>query len=231
MSWVIIPAAGKGTRFGAEQPKQYLKLNDHTVIEHSLRAVLSHPDITGAMVALAADDHDWPGWRDVLGKPIFTCLGGTERMHSVFAALQALPATISEDQWVLVHDAARPCLNAVDLSRLLVMGRAHSVGALLASPLRDTLKIADDKHQTIKTPPRDKLWRALTPQLFRRGSLTRALNAAIRAGISVTDEAMAMERLNLKPLLIEGSEENIKITTPADLAYAEFILSRRAKQD
>lgn len=225
MSWAIVPAAGKGTRFGGEQPKQYQLLDDRSVIEHSLSALLSHPEVDGVMLVLAADDRDWPGWRELHGKPILSCLGGEERAHSVLAGLQALPDSVSEDQWVLVHDAARPCLNTVDLTRLLAMGRGHAVGALLAAPLRDTLKLADAQQQSQLTEPRERRWRALTPQLFRRGSLTRALNAALRANVTVTDEAMAMERLGLKPLLVEGSETNLKITTPADLAYARFLLA------
>ena len=140
--------------------------------------------------------------------------------------MQALPATVSEDQWVLVHDAARPCLRGVDLTRLIALGQADPVGALLATPVRDTLKRADGNTRSAATEPREHLWRALTPQMFRRGGLTRALSAAMRAGAAVTDEASAMERLGLKPRLVEGSEDNIKVTTPADLAVAEYILTR-----
>jgi 2-C-methyl-D-erythritol 4-phosphate cytidylyltransferase len=137
---------------------------------------------------------------------------------------------VNEDQWVLVHDAARPCLRPRDLARLLAVGQADPVGALLAAPVRDTLKRADQVGRSQATEPREWLWRAMTPQLFRRGGLTRALEAAIRAGLKVTDEAMAMERLGLRPCLVEGSEDNIKITTPSDLALAEFQLSSRAKR-
>lgn len=226
MTWAVVPAAGRGSRFGAERPKQYLTLAGRTLLEHSLRAVLSHDDVDGVVVALSPDDADWPGWRDIGGKPVITCIGGAERADSVLAGLHALPGTVSEDQWVLVHDAARPCLRALDLARLLTVGQADPVGALLAAPVRDTLKRADQVGRSQSTEPRDWLWRALTPQLFRRGGLTRALEAALRAGVRVTDEAMAMERLGLKPCLVEGSEDNIKVTTPADLALAEFILAQ-----
>lgn len=226
MSWAIVPAAGRGSRFGGEIPKQYLKLAGRRVIEHSLRAVLDHPDVDGVMVALAADDALWPGWREVGGKPVLTCVGGGERAESVLAALQALPASVSEDQWILVHDAARPCLHRDDLARLMQEGQQDAVGALLAAPVRDTLKRADAQRRCLATEPRESLWRALTPQLFRRGGLTRALAAAHRSGIRVTDEAMAVERLGLKPRLVEGRDDNLKITTPADLALAEFMLSR-----
>ncbi len=226
MSWAVMPAAGRGTRFGGDTPKQYLSIAGRTVIEHSLRALLGHPGIDGVVVALSSDDPYWAGWREMDDKPIYTCLGGAERVDSVLAALQALPDTIGEEQWVLVHDAARPCLRGIDLSRLIAMGQADPVGAILAAPVRDTLKRAEGQSRSGATEPREMLWRALTPQMFRRGGLTRALHAAMRAGVAITDEAMAMERLGLKPLLVEGSEDNIKVTTPADLALAEFILKR-----
>jgi 2-C-methyl-D-erythritol 4-phosphate cytidylyltransferase len=226
MTWAILPAAGRGARFGSSMPKQYLEVAGLTLVEHSLRALLGHPGVDGVMVALAPDDAFWAGWREMEGKPIYTCLGGAERADSVLAALQALPATVSEDQWVLVHDAARPCLRGVDLSRLLAIGQADPIGAILAAPVRDTIKRADEQLRSSMTEPREALWRALTPQLFRRGGLTRALQAAMREGATITDEAMAMERLGLKPRLVEGSEDNIKVTTPADLALAEFILRR-----
>ena len=228
MSWAIVPAAGRGTRMGTGTPKQYLQVMGLTLIEHSLRALLRHPEVDAVMVALAPDDPFWAGWREMEGKPIYTCQGGVERADSVLSALQALPATVSEDQFVLVHDAARPCLRGVDLSRLFAIGQADPIGAILAAPVRDTLKRANDEGRSAMTEPREALWRALTPQMFRRGGLTRALQAAMRVGAKVTDEAMAMERLGLKPRLVEGSEDNIKVTTPADLALADFILRRGA---
>ena len=228
MSWAIVPAAGRGTRMGTGTPKQYLQVMGLTLIEHSLRALLRHPEVDAVMVALAPDDPFWAGWREMEGKPIYTCQGGVERADSVLSALQALPATVSEDQFVLVHDAARPCLRGVDLSRLFAIGQADPIGAILAAPVRDTLKRANDEGRSAMTEPREALWRALTPQMFRRGGLTRALQAAMRVGAKVTDEAMAMERLGLKPRLVEGSEDNIKVTTPADLDLAEFILRRGA---
>ena len=226
MTWAVVPAAGRGTRFGSETPKQYLSIAGRPLIEHSLRSLLAHPLVDGVMVAISPDDPYWGGWREMEGKPIYTCRGGAERADSVLSALQALPAVVHEDRFVLVHDAARPCLRAVDLSRLLAMGEAHSIGAILAAPVRDTIKRSEDGQHIFGTEPREKLWRALTPQMFRRGGLIRAIEAAMRAGLNVTDEAMAMERLGFKPLLVEGSEDNIKVTTPSDLALAEFILSK-----
>jgi len=230
MTWAVMPAAGRGSRLGAEVPKQYLSLAGRPMIEHSLRALLGHPDVDGVVVALSPDDPYWAGWRHMENKPIYTCIGGAERADSVLAALQALPATVSEDQWVLVHDAARPCLRGVDLTRLLAIGQADPIGAILAAPVRDTIKRADEGEElrSAATEPREKLWRAMTPQLFRRGGLTRALQAAMRGNVAVTDEAMAMELLGLKPRLVEGSEDNIKVTTAADIALAESILKRMA---
>jgi 2-C-methyl-D-erythritol 4-phosphate cytidylyltransferase len=226
MTWVVVPAAGRGARFGGEIPKQYLDLLGRPLIEHTLRALLAHPSISGAMVALSANDPHWRGWRELEGKPVLTCLGGGERADSVLAGLRALPASVPADDWVLVHDAARPCVKALDLSRLFAALKTDPVGALLAAPVRDTLKRAGDDGRVESTVPRGSMWRALTPQAFRRDSLVRALESAERAGVVATDEAMAIERLGLKPLLVEGSEDNLKVTTPADLAVAESILRR-----
>jgi len=227
MTWAIVPAAGHGTRFGGERPKQYLHVAGRMVLEHTLRALLAHPEVAGAVVVLAAHDRYWPGWRERLDKPILTCTGGAARADSVLAGLGALPERVQGGDLVLVHDAARPNLHLDDLDRLLAQGRHDPVGAILAAPVRDTLKRADGEHRIEATAPRDDLWRALTPQLFRRLSLTRALDAAKLSGVAVTDEAMALERRGLRPLLVEGREDNIKITTPADLAYFEWLLGRR----
>jgi 2-C-methyl-D-erythritol 4-phosphate cytidylyltransferase len=133
---------------------------------------------------------------------------------------------VREKDWVLVHDAARPCLRRDDLERLLDHGASHPVGAILAAPVRDTLKRADARGTIARSEPREQLWRALTPQMFRRAALERALESALAAGVRVTDEAMAFERLGLAPMLVEGADDNLKVTTPADLALAEFLLAR-----
>lgn len=225
--WAVVPAAGRGTRFGSAVPKQYLNAGGQPLIAHALAALLGHPQVAGAMVALAADDADWPGWTELGGKPVRVCAGGAHRAASVVAALRALSDTVGEQDFVLVHDAARPNLAAADLDRLLAVGLADPVGAILAAPVRDTLKRADADGGIAATEPRERLWRAFTPQLFRRGPLCQALDRAATAGIEVTDEAMAMERLGLHPRLVEGREDNFKVTTAADLARFEFELSRR----
>jgi 2-C-methyl-D-erythritol 4-phosphate cytidylyltransferase len=225
--WALVPAAGHGRRFGGAVPKQYLHAAGKPLIAHALEALLSHSAIDGAVVALAADDAHWPGWTSLHGKPVLACVGGGARADSVLAALHALPADMPEDALLLVHDAARPNLHAGDLSRLIDAAHACADGAILAAPVRDTLKRDDGDARIAATQPRDGLWRALTPQAFRRDLLRRALVEANAAGVAVTDEAMAVERLGLHPRLVEGREDNLKVTTTADLALAEFLLARR----
>lgn len=228
MTWALLPAAGSGRRFGGEVPKQYLRAAGKSLIEHALDALLSHPGVQGVVVALSANDAHWPGWASLHDKPVIACIGGGERADSVLAALHALPEGVAEDALLLVHDAARPNLRAGDISKLIDAAMSCADGAILAAPVRDTLKRADVDAKIAATEPRDGLWRALTPQAFRRDLLRRALEGAASAGIAVTDEAMAVERLGLHPALVEGREDNLKVTTPADLALAEFLLARRA---
>ncbi len=216
--WAVVPAAGSGRRFGGDVAKQYVELDGEPLLAHALRALLAHPAVEGAVVVLAADDAAWPGWAQVSGKPVLACTGGATRAESVLAGLAALPESVRADDFVLVHDAARPNLHVADLDALLERGRADPVGAILAAPVRDTLKRAGDDGGIDGTEPRERLWRALTPQLFRRLQLSRALETARTDGVEVTDESMAMERQGLRPLLVEGREDNLKVTTPADLA-------------
>lgn len=223
--WCVVPAAGRGARFGGGIPKQYLPLAGRPLLLRTLDRLAAHPRIAGLMVALAADDPHWPGTASLHGKPVRTCIGGGERADSVLAGLHALADDGPGDPFVLVHDAARPCVREEDISRLIELGVAAG-GALLAAPLRDTLKRADAAGRSIATEPRDARWRALTPQLFRRGELVAALESARAAGVVVTDEAMAIERTGQRPLLVEGAESNIKVTTPADMMLAEFLLGR-----
>lgn len=225
MIWAVLPAAGRGQRFGGDIPKQYLRIAGKPLIEHALTALLAHPRVAGAMVALSAGDELWPGWDELLGKPVLRCTGGGERADSVLAALRALPETVGEEALVLVHDAARPNLRGEDVGRLIAAAEAAPDGAILGAPLRDTLKRAG-RGRIVGTEPRDGLWRAFTPQAFRRGALTAALSDAARAGVAVTDEASAMERVGVQPWLVEGREDNLKVTTPADLALAEYLIGK-----
>ena len=223
--WCVVPAAGRSTRVGGDVPKQYLPIAGKTLLLHTLERLATHPRIEGLMVALAADDACWPGISALSGKPVLNANGGAERADSVLAGLRALRERVSDSQFILVHDAARPCVAHADISRLVDLG-IPAGGALLAAPVRDTLKRADAQARVLATEPRDARWRALTPQLFRYGELVSALEAARAAGIAVTDEAMAMEHAGFHPLLVEGAESNIKVTTRADFALAEFLLSR-----
>lgn len=226
--WAVVPAAGRGTRFGGETPKQYLALAGKPVVRHAIEAVLAHPAVAGAVVALAAGDALWPDWPSLAGKPVLRCVGGAERADSVLAALRAIPDA-ADDTLVLVHDAARPNLDPADLARLVEAASGHADGAILAAPVRDTLKRAGPEGAIVATEPREQLWRAFTPQAFRRGPLLEALERARGEGVRVTDEAMAMERTGARPLLVEGREDNLKVTTPADLALAEFLVPRRKR--
>lgn len=226
--WVIVPAAGRGSRFGGEVPKQFLEVAGRSLLAHTLDALAGHSGVGGVVLVLAADDAPALPEAVLHGKPLVRALGGDTRAASVLAGLHALPESVRPDDFVLVHDAARPNLRADDLDALLERGRMDPVGAILAAPVRDTLKRAGDDGGIDGTEPRERLWRALTPQLFRRLQLSRALEAADADGIAVTDEAMAMERQGARPLLVEGGEDNFKVTTPADFSRFEFELSRRA---
>ncbi len=225
--WCVVPAAGRGARVGGDCPKQYLPLAGRPLILHTLERLAAHPRIAGLLVTLAAADPHWPGLDALHGKPVLTAVGGAERSDSVLAGLAALPAAVGSADFVLVHDAARPCVRQADISRLIELATA-SDGGLLGAPLRDTLKRADASARSRATEARDERWRAFTPQLFRRGELAAALRDAAQRGHRVSDEAMAMELAGFAPLLVEGAEDNIKVTTAADFALAEFLLTRTA---
>ncbi|GAB6195175.1 2-C-methyl-D-erythritol 4-phosphate cytidylyltransferase [Lysobacter xanthus] len=225
--WAVLPAAGAGRRFGGATPKQYLDIAGQPVIAHSLDAALADPRVDGAMVALAADDPCWPGWTARGARPVRTCIGGAERAHSVLAALDALAREAGDDALVLVHDAARPHLDAADLARLIDAALACDDGAVLGAPVRDTLRRVDLGRRSAGTVSRESLWRAFTPQAARLGVLRDALRGALAAGLPVTDEAVALEHAGRRPVLVEGRDDNLKITTAADLAVATFLLRSR----
>ncbi|MGY0504582.1 2-C-methyl-D-erythritol 4-phosphate cytidylyltransferase [Luteimonas sp. e5] len=228
MHWCVIAAAGRGARFGGEVPKQHLELHGRSLLAHTLQAMLGHPRIAGAVVALAADDRQWPhGVERLHGKPLLGCSGGASRAASVANALAVLPPQVADADMVLVHDAARPNIAHADLDALFAALDAGAEGAILAAPLRDTLKRADAAGCIEATLPREALWRALTPQAFPRAALAAALADAAAHGVEVTDEAMAMERVGARVQLVEGREDNLKITTPTDLAHLRYLWSTR----
>jgi 2-C-methyl-D-erythritol 4-phosphate cytidylyltransferase len=228
MYWCVIPAAGAGRRLGGDRPKQYQSLLGMPMLLRTLDRLARHPQVAGLMVVLASDDAYWPGIQHCGDKPVLTCVGGAERADSVLAGLRALPPVVSDRDWVLVHDAARPCVRHDDISRLLALGIRHAVGAVLGAPVRDTLKRRNAAGESAATVSRENLWRAYTPQLFRRGELIEALALALGRADStagaVTDDASAIELLGKSPLLVEGSDDNLKVTGTGDLGLAEVIL-------
>lgn len=230
--WAVVPAAGVGRRMSSRIPKQYLALLGRAVIGWSLETVLTDERVAGAVVALGAEDGWWAHEDFRSAKPVHRVDGGEERADSVLSALRYLADGVAgTDDWVLVHDAVRPCLTTGELRRLLDAGLAHDGGALLAVPVRDTLKRSGPGTVVAHTASRDQLWQAQTPQLFPLRPLLAALEAARGAGDVVTDEAQAMERAGFAPLLVEGESTNLKITRPGDLPLAESILrARRAEQ-
>jgi len=226
--WVVIPAAGIGKRMKADRPKQYLSLLNKTVLEHTL-ACFSHSQyIAGVVVSLHPNDPYWADLSIDFPKPLYVVDGGKERSDSVLNALQAMQGElkIAKDSWVIVHDAARPCLLQKDLEHLIsVCTNSGKIGGILAKRASDTIKRSHRHYSSIiKTEDRENLWHALTPQIFRLKQLADALLYSIEEGLVVTDEASALENRGESPLLIEAEGSNIKITHPDDLALAEFLL-------
>ncbi|EIK97855.1 2-C-methyl-D-erythritol 4-phosphate cytidylyltransferase [Pseudomonas sp. M47T1] len=218
--WAVIPAAGVGARMAADRPKQYLQLGGRTILEHSLDCFLDHPGLKGLVVSLAEDDPYWPGLASARDSRIQRAPGGAERADSVLNALLHLHAQgAADDDWVLVHDAARPNLSRTDLDKLLGELAHDPVGGLLAVPARDTLKRADAHGRVAETVDRSTIWQAYTPQMFRLGALHRALADSLVADVAITDEASAMEWSGQAPRLIEGRSDNLKVTRPEDLEW------------
>jgi 2-C-methyl-D-erythritol 4-phosphate cytidylyltransferase len=232
--WLVMPAAGSGRRFAGDGLKQYAPLDGRTVIEWALAPFLADARCAHIVVALAPDDRAWKPIAARLGaaagpsadavQRITGVGGGAQRSHSVRLALAALEGLAGPDDWVLVHDAARPCLDAQDLERLLARLGAHPLGGLLATPVADTLKSVQGG---VGTVDRSDLWRALTPQMFRYRRLCAALDQAHAAGRFPSDEAQALEWLGERPVLIEGAATNLKITTAEDLVLAAAVLRAR----
>ena len=233
--WLVMPAAGRGQRLGADLPKQYLSIAGRSMLEWALHPFTSDAACRGLVVALSPGDEHWPSVRSRLLRSVIEAPGGKERSDSVRQALETLRTRGASDaDWVLVHDAARPCLTSAEVSALLhgvvrddASGDSPLAGGILALPLADTLKrgaAAGAGVISAETVSRDGLWRALTPQMFRLGALLGALRAAASTGRTPTDEAQAMEWQGAKPRLIAGESTNLKVTTAADLALAEGIL-------
>jgi 2-C-methyl-D-erythritol 4-phosphate cytidylyltransferase len=217
----VIPAAGIGKRVGATIPKQYLNLLDKTIIEHSLAPFLAHPDIHQVIVSLAENDK-WFAHLAVAKHPkILTVIGGAERVDSVLAALKL----ISPDEYVLIHDAARPCLSVGDINNLIEAVKVNQQGAILASRVRDTMKRSDAANQITNTVERENLWHALTPQMFINEQLCEAIQQSQQPE-KITDEASAFEMAGLPVTIVEGRSDNLKVTREEDLKLAAFYLSQ-----
>lgn len=212
-------------------PKQYLPLAGSSVIETTLATLLKVQDLRGVVVVLDPDDPHWELTR-FHNHPLIHCThGGSERADSVLSGLNSLLEMATSDDWVMVHDAARPCLRIEDIIRLQWACEKNPYGAILGMPVRDTMKVADEHKVIQSTAPRDNLWHAFTPQMFPLGLLKSALEAALEKGESITDEASAMEQAGFYPQMVQGETDNLKITTPSDLALADFYLTRRGERE
>lgn len=226
--WAIVPAAGAGRRMQSDCPKQYLRLAGKAVLQHTLERLGSCPGISGVGLGISAGDERWaemgfdPDWL------VCVCDGGAERADTVINILKAMSGIIGDNDWVLVHDAARPCITHGEI-RSLMQHAADTDGGLLGRPLTDTVKLADKNGQVMRTVPREGLWRAQTPQMFRYAELRSALQSALDSGAAVTDEASAMEQAGRHPVMVEGRPENIKLTLPGDLEMAESFMQEQAE--
>jgi 2-C-methyl-D-erythritol 4-phosphate cytidylyltransferase len=234
--WAVVPAAGVGSRMGSPVPKQYLKLQGKPVLSHTLQRLLELPDIRKIVVAVSAEellapDSHWQQLDYHRNPRIQTCMGADSRHGSVINALTAIADQAHDDDWIMVHDAVRPCVRIRDISRLISALKQHPVGGLLSAPVRDTLKLADsDGNSVQRTLDRRHVWSAFTPQMFRYGLLRTALHQASGGASVITDEAAAVEAMGWSPLLIAGNPDNIKITHPDDLPLASAILTAQTSE-
>jgi 2-C-methyl-D-erythritol 4-phosphate cytidylyltransferase len=223
--WAVVPAAGVGKRMNADRPKQYLELAGKTVIEHTLLRLLQANVFSSVAVAISVEDPYWPELDIAMHDLIITAPGGKERADSVLSGLKSIREQANDDDWVLVHDAARPCLTTTDIHLLIDTLVNDDVGGILALSSHDTLKSVEGNN-IVSTLDRQLIWRALTPQMFRYGMLKTALEEA-DGNPAVTDEASALELMGLTPKIVEGRPDNIKITRPEDLALAQFYFDQQ----
>lgn len=228
--WCVVPAAGSGSRFGGDKPKQYMALGEKPLILVTLERLLLHPQVAGVVVALAAEDPWWPGLSEIGGKPVLTTAGGATRAESVLAALRALPADVGPKDWVAVHDAARPGIRQQELGRLFSFCFGSGSPAILAIRAGDTLKRADARGRIEGTIDRENVWRAQTPQCAPRALLAQALELTLQRALTgtaavATDEAKALEEFGVSVCIVEGHESNLKVTTGPDLALVRYWLS------
>ncbi len=224
--WAVVPAAGIGVRMQGDRPKQYLTLHGKTVLEHTLNRLIDHPRIAGIVVAIAEHDAWWQHLK-LVHAAIYTVTGGAQRAQSVLNALNKLQVLTSDDPWVLVHDAVRPCLRHCDIDLMIDSLHGHPVGGVLGMLINDTIKRTNDQRVITDTLDRQGLWRAATPQMFHLHALIRALHVARDQQITVTDEASAMAIIGLQAVMVAGHTDNIKITLPQDLTLAALFLQHQ----
>lgn len=232
--WAIVPAAGIGKRMQTDIPKQYLPLHGATVLEHTLNKLLSVSAVRGLVIALQDDDNYWSSVQPASAKPVHRAAGGNERSDSVLNALHVLSEIQGFDatqDWVLVHDAVRPCVRVSDIELLIAEVGENQSGGLLALPVSDTMKRQGSTPVVKETVDRESLWHALTPQLFPYQLLRDALITSAQKELVITDESSAVEHMGVCPQLVQGHEDNIKITRPGDLRLAELYLQESDSND
>ena len=222
--WLIMPAAGSGSRMRQALPKQYLNINRMPIIEHTINIFLANSSIEQLMICLPVDDQRFATMSVANHPKVKATSGGGSRAQSVLNGLDAIAA--DDHDWVLVHDAARPCLSSQLLDRLIEQLQNDEVGGILAVPAKDTLKRSTSDQKIVTTIDRSTIWQAQTPQMFRYGLLHSALNNAVSQGIKITDEASSLEAMGYQPKLVQGDARNIKVTTPEDLGLAELLLKQ-----
>ena len=228
--WAVVPAAGTGSRMAAEVPKQYLLVNGIPILEYTLRALLAGPDIRGLVVVLDPSDRRADSVQSLSDPRVFRAAGGSERADSVLSGLQAVGPHAGPNDWVLVHDAARPCISVSVLRKLIDHTLESGVGTVLAQASTDTLKRVSSNLRVSESLDRRVIWRAQTPQMFRLSELETALSSALSDQQPITDESMAMELSGFPVSILEGPSSNIKVTLPVDLEFAEIILRRMAEE-
>ena len=223
--WVVIPAAGIGKRMGVDIPKQYITVCDKAIIEHTVEKFTSRNDLQGILVILSNSDQHWSTLELSKNNKITTVTGGEERYKSVYNALCSLKNKADDDDWILVHDAVRPCITTSEIDQFIAdLDHLNGIGGILALPCFETMKKANTNHEIEETIDRKFIWHAQTPQMFRYKKLFLAIEKIMNENIFITDEAMAMELAGYKPMLIQGTHSNIKITDQNDLKYLESFL-------
>jgi len=224
--WALVPASGVGSRMKSDRPKQYLQIHNRYILDHTLFRLLSVPNLTGIMLVLSDDDPFWPRSNFANHPKVHTAIGGMERFNSVLNGLYELEGIASDEAWIMVHDAARPCVRVSDIETLIDVSKRHD-GGLLGLPAKDTIKLVGAERKVKTTVDRSRIWMAFTPQMFRVGQLRSAIEQAIEKKEMITDDASAMELAGYEPVMVEGAADNIKITHPEDLVLAQWYLEQQ----